>query len=152
MEVLVIGVGNDYRGDDAAGLIVARRLRELNLPDVRVIESDGEFTRLMEAWQDAENVILIDAMQSGAAPGTIHRFEATEQKLPASVLQSSTHAFGVAEAMAMAQALGRLPRRFIVCGIEGQHFAMGAPLSAEVARAILTILAHSLTLVQSLRP
>ena len=86
MEVLVIGVGNDYRGDDAVGLIVARRIREMNLPQVQVIESDGEFTRLMESWKDAESVILIDAVQSGVAPGTIHRFDANEQKSNVEVL------------------------------------------------------------------
>jgi hydrogenase maturation protease len=136
MKVLVIGVGNDYRGDDAAGLIVARRLRAMNLPDVQVIESDGEFTRLMESWKEAEKVILIDAVQSGAAPGTIHRFDANKQKLPASLWQGSTHAFGVAEAIAMAQALGRLPRCFMVFGIEAQSFELGAPLSVAITRAM----------------
>lgn len=139
-ETLVIGVGNDYRGDDAIGLIVVRRIRELNLPDVQVIESDGECTRLMESWKDAVRVILIDAVQSGATPGTIHRVAAHEEELPAAMSQGSTHAFGVAEAIALSKALGRLPQHFIVFGVEVRNFALGALLSSEAAIALEEVL------------
>lgn len=137
MNTLVIGVGNDYRGDDAVGLLVARRIRALHLPQVQVIESDGECTKLMECWKGAERVILIDAVQSGAPPGTIHRVMA--QDLPAHWLHCSTHAFGVAEAIALAQALGQLPRPFSILGIEGSTFAIGAALSEQVAAALAVI-------------
>lgn len=137
MNTLVIGVGNDYRGDDAVGLIVARRIRELKLPHVQVLESDGECTKLMESWKDAERVILIDAVHSGATPGTIHRV--TAQDLPANWLHCSTHAFGVAEAIALAQALGQLPRQFSILGIEGSTFAIGAALSEQVRAALATV-------------
>lgn len=140
MKTLVIGVGNDYRGDDAIGLIVARRLRDLNLPDVQVIESDGECTRLMESWKDATRVILIDAVQSGAAPGTIHRVAAHEEELPAALSQGSTHAFGVTEAVALSKAFGRLPQHFIVFGIEARNFALGASLSPEATTALEEVL------------
>ncbi len=135
MNTLVIGVGNDYRGDDAVGLIAARRLRELHLPHVKVIESDGEFTRLMECWREAESVIVIDAVQSDARLGTIYRFDVNEQNLSANLFQCSTHAFGVVEAIAMSKALGRLPKRFVVFGVEARSFAMGASLSVEIANA-----------------
>jgi hydrogenase maturation protease len=69
--ILVIGVGNEYRRDDAVGLIVARRLRELSPRNVTVIEESGEGTNLMESWTGADMVILIDAASSGARPGTI---------------------------------------------------------------------------------
>jgi hydrogenase maturation protease len=136
MKTLVIGVGNEYRCDDAVGLLVARHICELNLPHVRVIESDGEFARLMDAWKDAESVILIDAVQSGALPGTIHRFAAHEEKLPASLFQCSTHAFGVAGAIELAKTLGQLPPQLVVFGIEAESFDTGAALSVAVARAL----------------
>lgn len=136
MKTLVIGVGNEDRGDDAAGLLVARRIGALNLPDVQVIESDGEFTKLMESWKDAERLILIDAVQSGAASGTIHRFDANAQKLPASLFQCSTHAFGVAEAIGMSKALGLLPRWFVLFGIEAHNFTLGMALSIKVANSL----------------
>lgn len=137
MKTLVIGVGNDFRGDDVAGLLVARRIRELNLPHVQVIESDGECTKLMENWKDAEKVILIDAVHSSATPGTIHRVPA--QDLPAKLLQCSTHAFGVAEAIELAKAFGQLPARFSIIGIEGSAFTVGAALSEPVANAVIEV-------------
>jgi hydrogenase maturation protease len=139
MKMLVIGVGNDYRGDDAAGLLVARRIRELHLPHVEVLESDGEFTELMESWKAAESVILIDAVQSGATPGTIHRVDVRAQTLPANWWQSSTHAFGVAEAIELSKAFGQLPTQFSIIGIEGSAFAVGAALTEPVANAIAEV-------------
>ena len=133
--MLVIGVGNPYRNDDAVGLVVARRIRELNLRDVMVIEASGEGASLLEAWQDADSVILIDAVSSGAAPGTIHRYDIHAQNLPAQLFNHSTHSFGVAAAVELARALNHLPQHLIVYGIEGKDFNVGTILTPEVEEA-----------------
>jgi hydrogenase maturation protease len=134
--VLVIGVGNAYRGDDAVGLFVAQRIRELGLAGgVEVIEADGEGTELMEVWRDADLAILVDAVSSGASPGTIHRFDAIAEPLPAGFFRLSTHAFGVAAAVELARELDRLPSRLIVYGIEGKEFSAGASFTKEVENA-----------------
>jgi hydrogenase maturation protease len=140
---MVIGVGNAWRGDDAAGLAVARRLRELSPVGMEVREHEGEATGLVETWAGADHVIVVDAAASGAAAGTIRRFDASAQPLPARVLRSSTHAFGVPDAIELARALGRLPARLEVCAIEGADFAAGATLTPAVARAVHE-LAHTL--------
>ncbi|MCS7274602.1 MAG: hydrogenase maturation protease [Candidatus Bipolaricaulota bacterium] len=137
---LVIGVGNDYRRDDAIGLVVARALRKKNLRNVEILELSGEGTALIEAWQDAENVIVIDAVQSGATPGTIFRFEAHRQEIPTRFFRYSTHNFGLAEAIELARTLGKLPQSLIVYGIEGKNFAAGEGLSTEVACAVSQVL------------
>lgn len=134
--VLIIGVGNEDRSDDAAGLLVARKLQEHKLRAAAVQQQSGEALSLLEAFSDAVNVIIVDAVQSGAPPGTIHRFEAHCEPLPARYFCCSTHSLGVAEAVELARALGRLPRRLLVYGIEGAHFDPGMPISAEVASAI----------------
>jgi hydrogenase maturation protease len=90
----------------------------------------------MEAWKEAEAVILVDATHSGASPGTLHRFDVAAQSLPTTLLCYSTHAFGVAEAIELSRALGQLPARFIVYGIEGKNFAAGLELSAEAESAV----------------
>jgi hydrogenase maturation protease len=133
---LIIGVGNAYRRDDAVGLIVARRLRACGLENVTVREASGEGGALMDAWQDAQTVILVDAAQSGAAAGTLHRFDAQREPIPTQFLHYSTHAFGVAEAIELARALRQLPLRVIVYAIEGQNFGAGDELSPDVARAV----------------
>lgn len=131
---LVIGVGNEWRSDDAAGLVVARRLAEL-APGLRVAERAGEPVDLIDAFADQDEVILIDAVESGARPGTIHRVDAGLRKLPSELFRGSTHALGVAEAIELGRALGRLPRTLLLFGIEGRSFAAGASLSPDVERA-----------------
>jgi hydrogenase maturation protease len=134
--VLVIGVGNDYRHDDAVGLIVARRLREKNLQLVTVREMSGEGAVLIAAWQGADCVIIVDAVQSGAAPGTIFRVEAHREPISTDFFHCSTHAFGVAEAIETARSLGQLPQSLIIYGIEGKDFSVGEGLSPEVEGAV----------------
>lgn len=130
----VVGLGNALRGDDAVGLEVARRLREL-LPDADVIAASGEPAALLDALGDGvAEVAIVDAVSSGAAPGAVHRFDASETAL-ALAAGASTHGLGLAEAIELGRALGRLPARVVVYGIEGQGYEAGAPLSLPVARA-----------------
>lgn len=143
-QLLVIGVGNDYRGDDSAGLRVARLLRPLLPPaaDVEEITSGG--AAVMEAWSAYERVFLVDAVSSGSAPGTIFRFEPVLKAIPAKIFHHTTHDFSVAEAIELSRTLGRLPGELVVYGIEGRTFSAGAEISPvveeaaqEVARRIL---------------
>lgn len=134
--VVVIGVGNDYRSDDAVGLAVVRTLKAKEPPGILCLESDGDGTTLMETWSHASRVIIIDAISSGAQPGTVYRFDALTQPLPASYSFSSTHAFGVAEALQLAHTLDQLPASLIVYGVEGKHFVAGTELSPEVKHAV----------------
>ena len=60
--VLVIGIGNLLRGDDSVGRIVAQRLRERNIPQLQVLEQEGETMGLMEAWAGADTVFVVDAI------------------------------------------------------------------------------------------
>lgn len=129
---VVIGVGNAYRGDDAVGLLLARRLEDVAPDGVAVIAHGGEATDLMERLSDAGFAILIDAAAPRRGAGTVHRFDAGAAPLPAALFGSSTHGFGVPEAIELARALGRLPGHCVVFAVEGRDYAPGAPVSAEV--------------------
>jgi hydrogenase maturation protease len=136
---VVIGIGNRLRGDDAAGVVVAEQLR-LRVPErVEVVACDEEPSRLMEAWDGAESVLLVDAVSSGAPPGTIHRFDAGEVAVPARAFRSSTHAIGIADTIELARALGRLPGRVRVYGIEAGGFETGSPLTPAVESAVAVL-------------
>lgn len=138
-DVLVIGVGNIFRGDDGVGPAVAARLWELALPGVTVLEQSGEGTSLMAAWENAAYVIIVDAVQSGAESGAIHRLDVTNKPIPAQFSSHfSGHAFGVAGAVELARLLGKMPKRLIVYGIEGLAFVTGQGLSAEVEGVVET--------------
>jgi hydrogenase maturation protease len=131
LRAVVIGVGSALRGDDAVGLLVVRRLAA----EVAVLESDGDPAALLDAWRGAELAIVIDAARSGAPAGTIRRFDAAAEPLPARLSAGSTHGLGLAHAVELARALGALPPRLVVYAIEGGRFEAGAAPAPEVARA-----------------
>jgi hydrogenase maturation protease len=132
----VVGVGNRWRGDDAAGLEVVARLAGTLPAEVELVAREGEPTSLVDDWEDAGAVWLVDAVVSGTAPGTLHRVDVREQELPAELFRASTHHFGLAETVELARALGRLPQRLVVLGIEGERFTLGEGLSPAVDAAV----------------
>jgi hydrogenase maturation protease len=134
MRRILIGVGNPTRGDDAAGLEVAKRVR--TIPSSQQVNGSYE---LIEIWDGVDEVIIVDAARSGAQPGTLHRFDASVDPLPTGVLAASTHAVGVSEVVEMARTLGRLPARTMVYGIEASDLDRGAGLSAQVERAVFDL-------------
>ena len=138
MRKVLIGVGNVYRGDDGAGIAVARRLKTSGMEGVAVIEHDGEPAALIETLKDADSAVVIDAA-AGSDPGRIHRFDAAAGELPRGIFAWSTHGMGVADAIELARALGELPVRCVVYAVEGQSFETGAPLSARVEAAVFEV-------------
>lgn len=134
---LIIGIGNRARGDDAAGLEVARRLMATSLHGWEIRETDGEPTKLMEMWNGRESVIAVDAVVTGVAPvGTVHQWDASEIPLPTCGHVSSSHALGLSEAIELARALNQLPPKVRVIGIEGASYGMSENISPAVDQAI----------------
>ena len=134
---LIQCIGNRLGRDDGAGPAVADRLRRQSFPartDIR--EHWGEGSELMQEWDRAKRVILVDAAASGATPGTIHRFDARVQAIPKGFCYYSTHRFGVAEAVELARVLGQLPKEIYLYAIEGTDFGNGEELSPAVAEAV----------------
>lgn len=134
--VKVIGVGNRWRGDDAAGLVAAERIRDLAPEGADVVQLEGEPVSLLDAWEGTGAALVVDAVSSGAPPGTVHRVDALTDHLPEPLAGPSTHTLGLAEAIELARALDRLPARLVVIGIEGERFEAGEGLSAAVEDAI----------------
>ena len=130
--MLVIGCGNRDRSDDGAGVMVAERVRKLG---VHAEICTGESLALIETWSRADDVILVDAVVTGAPAGKVWLWNARSQKIQRSV-STSTRGLGVAEAIELAHPLGRLPHRLQVLGIEGRRFDIGGDLSPEVACAV----------------
>ena len=130
---LIIGVGNRDRGDDGVGAIAVDRLVARGIP---AVEHSHDGAALIDRWEGCDRVILVDAMRSGAQPGTIRRFDASEERLPKGAFDVSSHLFGPVEAVETARALGRLPSNLIVFGIEGGSYGFGDTLSPAVLEAM----------------
>jgi hydrogenase maturation protease len=140
-DILLIGVGNDLRGDDALGLLVARSFARRNLSGISVVENRGDGAALMQLWHNDSHVVLVDAIASQSPPGRIHRIDARRESLSA-ILPRSTHAFGVLHAVETARALECLPLSFFIHGIEGGTYEYGAGLSAPVAESMSSLLSN----------
>jgi hydrogenase maturation protease len=140
----IIGIGNPDRGDDAAGLEAAERLRLICPPGVPVTELEGDQIRLLEVWDLDATVVLIDATCSGAEPGTVTRFNTTGA-LAHQFSHRGSHTFSLADVIELARALGRLPRRVYGYGIEGASFAVGEPLSAPAEAGVTKVVAEIIT-------
>ncbi len=149
--LLVIGVGNPHRRDDSVGLVIAREISERAPEDVRVYENHGEVATLIELLGNADTVILVDAVRSSADAGHLFRFDAIQEEIPVDSFRCSTHAFSIPEAIGFARALGQLPRRVIVYGVEGKDFNMGEGLSPEVETAVGIITSRILSEIRDLR-
>ena len=133
--LLIIGIGNPDCGDDAIGPLVARLLAGHVPPEVSIIERAGDMIGLLEEWTGWDTVVLIDAAATITTPGSIHRIDLLRERLPNGLSLASTHAFGVADAVELARALGQLPERLIVYAVEGCRFEPGVPQSPEVVAA-----------------
>jgi hydrogenase maturation protease len=141
-KVLVVGIGNPDRGDDGVGRLVVRQLGGCVPPDVAIVERAGDALSLIDDWAGRDAVILVDAATPHGAPGRVHRIDLLADELPIEVSPSSTHAYGVAEAVGLARALGLLPASLVAYAIEGAMFAPGAPVSPEVASAAARVAAR----------
>ncbi|HSE57451.1 MAG TPA: hydrogenase maturation protease [Nitrospiraceae bacterium] len=142
--IRIIGIGNGFRGDDAVGLVVARRLRGLIGPHVQVAEAEGPCLDLLDLIEGAEKVVLVDAASGPGPEGQIHRFDATAGQIGREVFPTSTHTIGLAEAIEIGRALGRLPAVTLVYGIEIGAAAIGSELSLAVSAAVEEVAARIL--------
>lgn len=137
----VLGIGNPWRGDDAAGLLAAQALRARKLPGVTVIETNIVDPALIDAWQGVDRLIVVDAVVSGAAPGMVHCFDLSQESLPGGLAFCSSHAFDLAALLNLARALERLPPQVWVFGVEAREFAPGQAVSETVLRGVTACVA-----------
>jgi hydrogenase maturation protease len=133
--LVVIGVGNPWRADDGAGPEVAHRLAWLADYGVRVLALDGEPARLVEAWDGADEAVVVDACLSDGPAGQVWEVDASALAAETE-RHRGTHGFGVATAYELGRALGRLPRRLRVLTIIGGDFLPGPGLSLAVQDAV----------------
>lgn len=143
---VVIGVGNEWRGDDGAGIAAARQVRARLARQVVVHELDGEPARLLDAWDGAELAIVIDAVRSGAPAGSVRRIDAAS--LESAGPAGSSHGGGIGTAYRLGRALGRLPQRLVVLGIEVDETAHGRVLSAAATEGLSRAASEAVALVE----
>lgn len=136
--VLVIGVGNRDRGDDAVGPVVCDLLDSARAPGVETLVFEGSVVDLSSHWGPDDRVIVVDAAAPAGRPGFVSETDGLASRLtaPAPV---STHAVDVGAAVELARAVGRLPATLRIVGIEGESFDFGDDLRPAVHRSALAV-------------
>ena len=134
--VLVLGIGNPLMGDDGAGVELAHRLQERDYgPLVHVEEGGTQGMTLLPLLEDADTLILLDAVRTGALPGTV--VTRSREELPRHFSRvMSPHQIGMKEVLGAAQLCGTLPRAITLVGVEAAHTEFCQPMSAEVRAAM----------------
>jgi hydrogenase maturation protease len=136
MTVKLIGIGNRFRRDDGVGPKLVKMLQDdevkPTLPDgIQYLSCLCEPASLVDAMRGADIVVFIDAAAPSGLPGQVTRIE-TGQNLEQYETTTSTHGFGLDEALAIARALGSAPERIVIYAIEGEDFGHGEGLSNAV--------------------
>ncbi len=137
MSTTVVGIGQAFRGDDAAGPAVVRRLRATGLPDgVHALEMPDP-SLLVDLLEHEDEVIVVDAVVGGPA-GAVIALD-PEHADPSEPVAVSSHGVGVLQAIALAKQLNQgrpiAHTRRIGVGIERPQ-GLKAGLSPEVAAAV----------------
>ena len=145
-KILIAGVGNELRQDDAFGVLLAQQLQqEANFPSsVTVMEIGSAGIHLVQQLFDGYDIlVLLDIVKWGGAAGTIH-FKEIEVKdistMPAdekNEFLADMHYINPLKALMMAKALHVLPKQVIFLGCESEeHEEIGIGVSAAVQAAM----------------
>jgi hydrogenase maturation protease len=143
VNTLIVGIGNEYRNDDIAGIYTARLLSELKLPHTHIREHHYDVGELLHIWMKYKSVIIIDAVSSGAKSGSIHKFNLSEGQPAETDVHRTSHSIGFSKLIELSRTINRIPERIVLYGIEGKNFDHGITLSKEVA-ASAKKLAHEI--------
>jgi len=127
---VVIGLGNPLMGDDGLGLVALERLRSEYVipPDVELVDGGTWGMNLLPVIEDAGRVILIDAIDIAATPGTPVRLE--RARLPRYLATKiSPHQVDLRDVLGLAELRGTLPNDTIALGLQPQRVVLGNELS-----------------------
>jgi hydrogenase maturation protease len=136
---LVVGLGNDFRNDDGAGLAALRLFGNRGIQGIKTVELRDDLTKLIDHLQGVTTAYIIDAVRSDSPPGTIHRFEATENCSSPTDLPRSTHGLSLRNLLELARLQGEMPKKVVIYGIEGEQFGYGNTLTPAVHDAVSAV-------------
>ena len=135
-KVVILGMGNLLRGDDGIGAHFVRMLNkdDLDCDNLEIIEGGicPEFASFVE---DADKLIIVDAIRGGKEPGTIYRLGIDDVAMDLAA-RLSVHQLGLVDSLKILRILGREPRHTIIIGIEPKNIDCRLELSPEVKKGL----------------
>jgi len=138
---VVLGLGNPYLGDDGVGIAVAKELQRRNLGEGTLVRAHQTFDLwLLSEYSGASRLIIVDAVMSGSAPGTVTEYEVAPRQGQLSSLPG-LHSLELHDLVDFAGRMGLLSCPVTVIGIEPKDCKLGEGLSPEVEEAIPEVIA-----------
>lgn len=135
-KVMVVGIGNYILQDEGVGVHAINRLMEMDFPEgVEIVDGGTHSYDLVDFFCQADNLIIIDAIQAGEEPGTMYRAPLEEMGLKSEENCTSLHQLHFIEAIKMVNLMGYYPR-VIVFGVEPQVIDWGLELTPSVAEKL----------------
>lgn len=140
MKPIIIGIGNEFRGDDFVGLLIARLLKQ-KLPDTKIIESNGDITELLNYFTEFNSIIIIDAAitDNENSIGECTHLVVNKNSQIFDLKTFSSHLMGVIEAIKIAKHLNALPEEIHIYGIAGMNFNLTSTISERLLKKIENI-------------
>jgi len=149
---LVLGVGNILLADEGAGVHAMRYLKDhYDLPDTTYLDAGTLSFTLAADIAAADKLIVFDAAQIDAEPGTVRVFQDTEVGDFLKSGRCSVHEVGFADLMDIARLEGNLPERYALIGIQPEQLGWGDSPSETVRRAMPKAAANAAALVHKWR-
>jgi len=144
-KTVVLGLGNLIRSDDAIGLFALSQLqRDTRLPlDVSLVEGGTKGLELVPYICDASRLLVLDAVDVGAAPGTVSRIAGKElRSLPG---RASAHELALADLLNALRIMGQEPEEVVLLGVQPHNTELGIDLSAPARQALPTLVEAALS-------
>lgn len=138
IHTLIIGIGNSLLTDDGAGVHVIEALQHADLPDtVELVDGGTLGFALLEMVESAERLIIVDAAQLDAEPGTVQSFRNQDMDIYlTSRKRSSVHEVNLLDIMSAAKFRGLMPREYALVGIQPACMDWGSEPTEAVARGV----------------
>jgi len=154
VKTLVLGVGNTLLTDEGAGVHVVELLarEHPDLPGVTYLDGGTLSFTLAGPIEDADVLVVVDAAELGAAPGTVRVFEGEEMDRLLGRAKLSVHEVSLVDLMDIARLTGHLPERRALVGIQPAELGWGDQPSPSVAAAIPQAAAAVVALVRGWQP
>jgi len=140
-KTVVLCLGNPYLRDDGVGVAVARELQRRDLGGGTLVRAHQTFDLwLLSEFSGAAKLIIVDAVRSGSAPGTVTEHEVAPRPGPLSPLRG-LHSLELHDLIDFASRMGLLSCQVTIIGVEPKNCEVGEGLSSEVERAIPEVVA-----------
>lgn len=137
-DIIIVGIGNPYRGDDASGwAVIDGLMKKVEMGSViRLVKQRGDIAELIDLFGQYKTVYLVDACRSHAPNGTWRRIDVQKEPILEENPQTSTHGFSVSQAISLAKNLGQLPNKLILYVISSDSYTISDTFSPCVAKSV----------------